>query len=243
MRVRGAREIRVCRTFVRSFVRSLLRRRREWTEWKGGWRKREKGMGEGCKDREGWSREGERWTTPGREERETRAAGGGDLARKKERETSGSPALLALRRLKARESARPRTRPGRDLLPSSFLHPVLSLSLSLSLSLFLFLSASGPLVVFFLLFTWHPTTALFQLLLFRTARRSSLCVCCSPAYRQLRHDKGSGFSGGAHRDRACSVGLSSSYVLGTMRFFWRSPVDSEDKSASCVSVLSIVSIH
>ena len=99
-------------------------------------------MGEGCKDREGWSREGERWTTPGREERETRGAGGGDLARKKERETSGSPALLALRRLKARESARPRTRPGRDLLPSSFLHPVLSLSLSLSISLSLCLWAS-----------------------------------------------------------------------------------------------------
>lgn len=39
---------------------------------------------------------------------------------------SGSPALLALRWLKAKESARPRTRPGRDLLPSSFLHPALS---------------------------------------------------------------------------------------------------------------------
>lgn len=50
---------------------------------------------------------------------------------KKERERSGSPALLALRRLKARESARPRTRPGRDLLPSSFLHPALSLPSSL----------------------------------------------------------------------------------------------------------------
>jgi len=46
--------------------------------------------------------------------------------RKKEGERSGSPALLALRWLKAKESARPRTRPGRDLLPSSFLHPALS---------------------------------------------------------------------------------------------------------------------
>lgn len=46
--------------------------------------------------------------------------------RKKEGKRSGSPALLALRWLKAKESARPRTRPGRDLLPSSFLHPALS---------------------------------------------------------------------------------------------------------------------
>lgn len=46
--------------------------------------------------------------------------------RRKEGGRSGSPALLALRWLKAKESARPRTRPGRDLLPSSFLHPALS---------------------------------------------------------------------------------------------------------------------
>jgi len=46
---------------------------------------------------------------------------------KKEGGRSGSPALLALRWLKAKESARPRTRPGRDLLPSSFLRPALSL--------------------------------------------------------------------------------------------------------------------
>lgn len=45
---------------------------------------------------------------------------------RKEGGRSGSPALLALRWLKAKESARPRTRPGRDLLPSSFLHPALS---------------------------------------------------------------------------------------------------------------------
>ena len=44
----------------------------------------------------------------------------------KEGGRSGSPALLALRWLKAKESARPRTRPGRDLLPSSFLHPARS---------------------------------------------------------------------------------------------------------------------
>lgn len=69
--------------------------------------------------------------------------------------------MLALRRLKARESARPRTRPGRDLLPSSFLHPVLSLSLSTH--------------VFFF---FHPN--LFQLLSFFVARRVDLA---------LRHDK------------------------------------------------------
>lgn len=68
--------------------------------------------------------------------------------------------MLALRRLKARESARPRTRPGRDLLPSSFLHPVLSLSLSTR--------------VFF----FHPN--LFQLLSFFVAWRVDLA---------LRHDE------------------------------------------------------
>lgn len=73
--------------------------------------------------------------------------------------------MLALRRLKARESARPRTRPGRDLLPSSFLHPVLSLSLTFSLPVFFF---------------FHPTILLFQLLSFFVPR---------VVYRQLRHDK------------------------------------------------------
>lgn len=53
---------------------------------------------------------------------------------KKEGGRSGSPALLALRWLKAKESARPRTRPGRDLLPSSFLRPALSLRYRRSLA-------------------------------------------------------------------------------------------------------------
>lgn len=87
----------------------------------------------------------------------------GGRARKKERERSGSPALLALRRLKARESARPRTRPGRDLLPSSFLHPALSLPLrrrflpSLHMASHRSLTASP--------FSYHA--------------QISLCVCCS----------------------------------------------------------------